>query len=305
LIGDEPFAVASSDGTLVAGPEALEQANADLQGRLPSEARHYGFDQGLVLMAADARPWVVRGPEFRAEAYTPTPVPSAYPEPRQKANGSYESVPIYPLGEIPARQVVLDGQWLGLYSPAEAADAGDDNWGTNLVYPYQITDEGAQARRTFWRATIVTEQKWDERFERLSDLVPIEGAPTFLKGRFLKDLTTGMPGTPLLLEDPAGVAVWHSTRMDDAGRLALARLDTDLKTLWTAELPLSETSTINPVRFWNPPGHIVIIGSLQYEDDARVRNTAPHLVSVALADGTVNAWNIAREAPAKAGFDVE
>jgi hypothetical protein len=77
-----------------------------------------------------------------------------------------------------------------------------------------------------------------DRFERLSELTPIPGAPTFLKGRFKTDPKTD---EPLLLSDPEGVLVWHSTQIDDAGRLAMTRLDADLKPVWKAELPLSET----------------------------------------------------------------
>ena len=298
LIGEEPFALAVSDGRFVADPDTLQAGNPALKGLLPSGAEHYGFDRGLVVRTADARQWVVRGPDAKVEDYVPTPQPPAYPEGRLKANGMRALVPMYPIGEIPARQVELDGEWLGLYSEKEAADAGNDQWGDNLLYPYKILDEGELARRTFWRAKIVEDQQWDERWQRLSDLTPIAGAPTYLKGRFVKDLTTGLPGKPLVLDDPAGVMVWHSTRMDDAGRLALARLDASLQERWKTELPLSETSTMNPVRFWTLPGHVIAVGDLQTEVDY-VAGRVPHLVSVAIADGTMHAWNLQAGAPAE------
>lgn len=296
LIGDEPFALAASDGRYLHDPDTLQAGNPALQGQLPSGAEHYGFDRGLVVRTADARQWVVRGGDAKVEDYVPTPQPSAYPEGRLKSNGSRSLVPMYPIGEIPARQVVLDGQWLGLYSEQEAADAGNDQWGDNLLYPYKVLDEGSLARRTFWRASIVEAAQWDDRWERLSDLTPVAGAPTYLKGRFLKDLTTGMPGRPLVLDDPAGVLVWHSTRMDEAGQLALARLDTTLEERWKSVLPLSETGTLNPVRYWMLPGHVVVIGDWQNEVDY-VTSRVPHLVSVSIADGTMKAWNLQTGAP--------
>jgi hypothetical protein len=77
LIGDAPFAVDVADGSIVADAEKLQQVNPELKGLLPSEAKHYGFNQGLVVMAADARQFVVRGPGQKAVAYTPPPPPAA------------------------------------------------------------------------------------------------------------------------------------------------------------------------------------------------------------------------------------
>ena len=297
LIGDEPFAVSASDGTFVADPDTLQAGNPELKDLLPSGAQHYAFDRGLVVRTADARQWVVRGTQAKVEDYVPTPQPPAYPEGRRKANGSVESVPLYPIGEIPARHVVLDGQWLGLYSEAEAADAGDDQWGSKLTYPYQVRDDRALARRTFWRAKIVEEQRFDDRFERLSELTAIAGAPTYLKARFVKDPTAGSyAGEALVLDGPPGVLVWHSTRMDDAGHLALARLDASLKELWKTELPVSDDDTINDLRFWRLPDHIVTLGSLKAEVGG-VHGRIPHLVSVAIDDGALHAWNLETGAP--------
>lgn len=214
------------------------------------------------------------------------------PAPDLMANGRARVVPLAPFGDAPARQVILDGQWIGLYSEKEAADAGNDSWGDHLRYPYTVLDEGALTRRNFWRGKVVTAQHFDDRFERLQDLAPVERAPVFLKGRFLKDLATG---EPLLMSAPAGVLVWHSTRIDDAGRLALARLDTKLQTLWTAPLPISESHTGNPVAYWLLPGHVVVLGAQQSVQDG-VTLREPHLASVRLADGAVAAWNLEREA---------
>lgn len=292
LVGDAPFAVSTADGSIVADSESLQQANPELKGLLPSEAKHYGFDSGLVVMAADARQFVVRGPEQKVVAYTPPPPVSAYPEGRLQANGTRELVPMLPLlGEPPARQVMLAGQWLGLYSDKEAADAAADEWGKKLRYPYTITDDGKLARRTFWRAKIVTAQRFDDRFERLSELTPIAGAPTFLKGRFKTDPRTG---DPLLMEDPAGLLVWHSTRIDDAGRLALTRLDADLKPVWKAELPLSETDLIRRIATWIVPGHMVIVGEEQLHS-AGVLSRESRLVSVDLKTGALRAWDFSKE----------
>lgn len=285
LIGDAPFALSAADGSVVVDGEVLQRINPALQGLLPTEAKHYGFDRGLVLRAADARLFVIRGPEHTAVDYTPPPPPAA-PEGRLRANGTREMVPMMPLlGEVPARQVMLQGKWLGLYSEKEAADAGNDEWGQKLTYPYSVHDEGALSRRSFWRGQIVAAQRFDDRFERLAELTPVAGGPTFLNGRFAKDPQTG---AARVLDDPAGVLVWHSTRIDDAGRLALTRLDANLAPVWSTELPLSEADTIRRISSWHVPGHLVVMGVQQLEE-AGVTRRDPYLVSIDLASGAMQA----------------
>lgn len=291
LIDDKPLALAVADGSQVADASVIEQRNPRLKGLLPTDARHYGFDRGLVIMAADATRHVVRGEALRAEPYAPAAPARA--EPERKANGMPVIVPTPPFGEIPARQAWLDGQWLGLYSEEEAADAADDGFGTHLRWPYTVLDRGAIARRGFWRADIVEVRRWNEPVRRLASLTPIPGSPVFLKGRFLKDLATR---EPLLLEAPAGIAVWHSTRFDETGRLALTRLDASLRKLWTAELPIGESGTANPVTYWLLPGRIVAMGAKVTIADG-VRQRTPHLASIALADGRLRAWDLRAERP--------
>lgn len=286
VVDDKPLALALADGRQVADAATIEQRNPALEGLLPADAQHFAFDRGLVFMSADAQRFVIRGADLQARPYTP-PTPVAV-EPERKANGMPVIVPTPPYGEIPARQVVLDGQWLGLYSPKEAQDAGDDPTGMHLRWPYTVINEGALARRTFWRSKVIETRRWDERIRRLDVLSPILEAPTFLKGRFLKDLATGQP---LLLKAPDGVAVWHSTRVDRDGRLALTRLDTRLRKQWTAELPLSESSTSNQVMYWMLPERIVAMGDLVSQVEGTSRRV-PHLVSLSLGDGSQAAWNL-------------
>ena len=81
---------------------------------------------------------------------------------------------------------------------------------------------------------------------------------------------------------------------DAAGRLALARLDAKLQPLWTTELPLSDNSTGNPVRYWLLGDRIAVMGGLRTEADFIVGNELM-LVSVGLADGDLLAHNLSRE----------
>ncbi|MCX7034443.1 MAG: hypothetical protein NT046_10800 [Arenimonas sp.] len=292
LIDQKPFAVNVVDGTLLSDAAGLEQRNPELLGLLPSDASHYSFDRGLVLLAADARRFVVRGPGLVAQAYVPASPPPP-PPPDLKSNGSPRIVPLLPFGEVPTRLAKLDGRWLALYSEKEAADAADDDWGENLRYPYQILDEGAQVRRSMWSPRIVSAQRFDEVFDRIESLEPIPGAPSFLKGRFFRDLATG---EPMAMSSPSGLMVWHRTRIDSAGRLALTRLDDKLRTLWTTELPLSESSITTPVIYWQLPDKVVVMGTLEnLQDD--VSRQEQYLVAVSLADGKRQAWNLVAEKP--------
>jgi len=289
LIGDVPYGVRASDGHVLLDGPGIEAANPALKGLLPSEARLYSFDRGLVFMSADARQFVVRGPKHEASEYVPTPREQMVPV-HMKANGMPEIVPMRPpMGEVPARQAQLGGQWLGLYSPKEAEDLLDDDSGQGLKYPYSIVDEGSTARRTFLRAKIVEGKRFDESIRRVSELTPVPDAPVFLKGRFFKQ-----PGTDdaAVLENPAGLLVWHSTRMDDEGRLALARVDESLHTVWKAELPLSETDVVRRVASWRLPSHVVAVGELWTTDDGRVQHRDPYLVSVDLESGEVHSRNL-------------
>ncbi len=289
LVDDQPFALRASDGEEVADVAAIEAANASLKGLLPHEAKQYAFDDGLVFMGADGRSFVLRGASLQAEPYVPKQ-PEATPSPL-KANGMPEIVPSLPFGEVKARLVRMDGQWRGLYTDKEAADAADDDRGMHLRWPYTVLDEGKASRRRLWNAHTAGAQRFEEHFQRLASLQPMPDSPVFLNGRFL---TASPNGAPLLLQAPAGVLVWHSTRVDRDGRLALTRLDAGLRPLWTTELPLSETDLANPLRDWLLPGQVVIMASLQTEVDGMSRRE-PHLVSVSLADGSRRAWNLRAE----------
>ncbi|MDQ3160437.1 MAG: hypothetical protein M3Q51_05355, partial [Pseudomonadota bacterium] len=212
-------------------------------------------------------------------------------EPDRYANGRERLAPLVPYGVVPARQLTLGGRWLGLYTAREAVDASNDTFGDRLRYPYTVLNEGAKARRTFWNGTIVQVQRFDDQFKRIDALTPIPGAPEFLNGRFVKDPGTG---NPLLMQAPEGVLVWSSTRIDNAGRLALTRLDAALRPVWQAVLPLSESGTANVVSVWLVPGRLVAMGEEETVVDGVTRND-DHLVSVDLLTGHWSGWDIPGE----------
>ena len=289
LIGSAPLALSAHDGRVLADEVIIENRNPALRGLLPSESKYYAFDRGLVLMTADARRMLIRGAALQASDYVPVSTPT--PEPERHSNGRERIVPTMPYGEVPVRRVTLAGQWIGLYTDRESADAVNDGFGDRLRYAYTVLDEGRNARRTLRRGTIVEAQRFDERFQRIAGLQPIADSPVFLKGRFVKDPATG---EALSVPSPGGALVWHSTRIDDAGRLALTRLDDALHTVWQATLPLSETSIANPVSTWLVGGRLVTMGNEETVVDGGLRRER-HLVSVDLASGRWVGWDMAGE----------
>ena len=288
LVDHAPLALDAGSGKILIDAAGLEQRNPALKGLLPVDGKLYRFDGGLVFTAADARAFVVRAGDFGAEPYTPPPPPP--PKPEYYADGSPRLVSIMqPLGEVPARLVRMDDDWVGLYSDKEAADAANDPFGDHLMHPSTVLNEHADVRRSFRKARIITVQPFDKPFPRLDGFEPIPGTPSYIRGRFFVDPASGEP-----MRVDSGLLVWHRTRIDSAGQLALARLDRQLAPVWVAELPLGEDGYGTPLQHWLLPERLVMLGTLERTEDG-VRTREPHLVSLTLADGRFQAWNLTAE----------
>ena len=289
LIGRDPRAVATSDGRLLDDAEGIVTRHPQLAGMLPEDPQRYGFDAGLVFMAADAAQYAVRGPAGALSPYAPPPKPAV------AVGHEAAKVPLRPTGDWPLRLVEFGGRWLGLFTGPEAEDAAVDPFGRHLAFPYTVIDEGALARRTLWWGTVESVQPFDERFDRLTAMTPLEGSPTFLRGRFVRQ-----PGSDLPLAPPGapGLLVWHNTRIDREGRLAMTRLDGALARAWTRELPLSDSPSNAhlPTRVWTLPERLVVVGELATTQGERVLREV-HVVSVDPATGEIAAWNVQRGAP--------
>jgi hypothetical protein len=188
------------------------------------------------------------------------------------------------MGEPVVRQARIDGTWLGLYTEREAAEAGNDEFGRRYNEPFTVVNDGPLARRSFWRARIGKTREFPEgRHDRLFDLTPVAGSATFLRGRFFH-----VPGTSqaLAMDDPSGLLVQHQTRIDAEGRVAISRIDSELKTLWTAALPMTELSSR-----WISPKQLLLLGTEQTMHDG-VRSREELLVALDLADGKMRSWNL-------------
>ena len=146
---DQVLALSARDGSLVADRSTLEQANPDLKGLVPAELKFHTFIGALVITLADARRMRIDAPGFRATPYQVA-------DERQFSyavslgttwNGGHDTQ------DFGVRHGRFGKDWIGLLSGKEARDAEDDARGDHYADSADIDDEGAMARRTFWRAT--------------------------------------------------------------------------------------------------------------------------------------------------------
>jgi hypothetical protein len=283
FVNDQPVAVSSVDGSTLADRQTLEQRNPELRDLIPKDLDFYAYDDGLVIVAADARRWRIRGTDFRAEPYV-APNDDYFRTVQFMAtrwNGGYHTK------DFLVQQASVDGKWLGFYSEKEAADAGHDEFGDHYKRPDVVWDEGSQARRTFWTARIGKTEEFSEgTHDRLFDVTRVPGAPEFLQAGWLVRQGTRQP---LRMQDPAGFLVVHRTRLDEEGRLAITRLDDALKPQWTAKLPYHDLRN----RF-ESADRLLLYGLVQ-ETVKGVTGTSEHIVSLDLRDGSLRAWNVPLE----------
>ncbi len=283
FLNDQPVAISSKDGSTLADRATLERQNPVLRGLIPKELDFYAYDGGLIITAADGQRFLINGPEFRAQPYTP-PNDDYFRQIEFMAtrwNGGYHTK------DFLTRQMMREGGWLGFYSAKEAEHAGNDEFGDHLAKPEVVQDEGSRARRTFWTARIGKTKEFTEgTHDRLFEVTWVPGAPEYLEGGLLIQ-----PGTrkALRLQDPSGIVVVHRTRLDEEGRIAFTRLDDNLKAQWTATLPFHDLHN----RFQSP-GHLLLYGVVQGTVKG-VTGWTEHLVALDLSSGKTQGWNVQGE----------
>ena len=280
FLHDGAVALSSADGNVLADRAAVEARNPSLQGFVPKELTFYAFDNGLVVTAADGRRHKIRASDYAADLYQP----ASEDEFRQlqfmatRWNGGYST------RDFQTRMARLGGRWLGLYTEKEAVDAGNDDFGDRLTDPSRVLHEGSRARRTFWTARIGKTKEFSEgSHERLFDVTRVPGALEFLEAGLL--IRQGSK-EPLMLREPDGLLVLYRTRLDADGRLALTRLDQDLRQQWTATLPFLELG--NRYEF---PDRLLMYGAIQLTQN-EITRWEESIVSVGLQDGRAQAWNV-------------
>ena len=160
-------------------------------------------------------------------------------------------------------------------------------WRQPRLNPASVLNEGSRARRTFWTASIGKTKEFSEgTHDRLFDVTRLTNAPEFLESGLLVKAGTKQP---LIVPNPESILVLHKTRLDEEGRLALTRLDAELKQLWMATLPFHELQN----RF-ELAEQLLLYGNVQSTQKG-VTRWQEELVALDLRDGKTQRWNVQAE----------
>jgi hypothetical protein len=290
FVADQPVAVAAADGAVRAGRGVLEAKNATFRGVLPDKLEFFAFDDGLVVTAADARRYRVGAGDWQAREY------QARSDDHFRAisfqatqwNGGFRTA------DFLTRHGMPGGRWLGIYSDAEAADAGADGFGDRYGNSANVRTDSGPVRRALRSARIGRTKVFSEgSHPRLFDVVAIPGAADFLGGGFLVAAGTK---APLELSEPPGVLVVHQTRADAQGRIAMTRLGSDQRPTWNVVLPYAEL-----LNRWQLRDRLVLFGSFPVPQAESFRHHEAIAV-LDLGEGVARAWNLTlgQEVPATA-----
>lgn len=309
-MNDGPLLLAAADGARRADLAAIEAANPGLAGLFPRELRHWTWLDALLVRLADGRLVRIDAATLAATGYGIAD-PDAFAQAGQRTwmwHGGYDTA------AFGVRHGWFDGEWIGLFSEAEAADAANDPWGDHLFSSAEVADEGAAARRRFWRGLPGRTREFSEgSHPRLAALEPLPDGRSWLQGRLLKAPATAgspawvrrgntwraAPGEPVRMSAPDGALVLHRTRLDARGRLALARLDRAFAPLWDVPLPLAELSNR-----WPTPDGLLLYGHWDDAPPTR-RDRREALVAVDLANGDWRGWEVGSERALGGGADLD
>ena len=264
---DQPLALSARDASVLADRAKLEQANPALAGLFPAKIDYYTWmGDHLVVGLADGRHVRITLPGFRAEPYQ-IDDENAFRYANNltaRWNGGFRTE------EFGVRHGLFGERWIGLLSDKEARDGENDGFGGNYADSAEIDTERETARRTFRVATVGRTKAFSEgSHPRIVKLNPIADAGTWLQGTLLK--ASAVPGAspftlrgrmwrptvrpPLQLRNPDGVLVLHKTRIDEQGRLAIARVNEQFQAMWTTVLPFTELTNR-----WEADGHLLLMG---------------------------------------------
>ncbi len=285
FLHDQPVALSVFDASRRTDRAGLSTVNPDLRGLLSRNLSDYAFNGKLLLTTADARTFVVPSTDFRARPYDPG-IDGTFDYLRYMTatwHGAYETK------DFTVRHAFRDGEWVGLFTNAEAGDAAADEFGDHYKSSDNVLDEGPRARRRFWKAEIGRTREFTEgSHPRLTALQPLPDLPDYLYAGLLIRQGTR---EPLRLSDPEGVLLLYRTRLDEQGRLMLARLDSTFRPLWTTELPLREIGNR-----WELGERLLFYGSTPSLEQG-ISRWNEYLVTVDMQSGRTLAWDINGERP--------
>ena len=284
--GRSILGLSPKDGARVADNGTFQDANPQLRGVMPTEARYVRFDpQGLSFTAADGRDWRLTGqgaatrpdgPRLDTDAQRADPRPGvSIPARNAGGNGTWAFY---------TRGINIGGRtWLGLLAEPEAArfDAQDAIGGV---------DPQTHPRTRVWTARIGSKGTFFGPRPTISEVRPLPESPEFLTAGLLQDGRC-CRDIPILLFKPDSVLVLHRDRLGQQGRLKLTRVAGPRGApVWSADLPLQEIEAVLPGE-----NALVLIGRRDEPPLFRRRDTdrpesVDQLVSVDLATGKLGAY---------------
>lgn len=307
----QPIVVSATDGGVMGNAERIEARNPPLAGVLPRDSGFYKFfaGHGLVLTSADARAWRIDAATLEAKPWLPQSS-----KPRDSLVAPPYFVPMS-TSSFQKRGMQLPNDWLGVLTDAEAAKFAakpvipgrrpDERPGAmqevleSQHYPTDLDHSGPNRFRV-WRAKVEQvsaapagwskdlPDDWGTR-PKYSDYKALPESPEFLRAGLLSD---GRSKLPIWLRSPDSVLILHRDRIDDEGRLFLARIvGPDGRVAWNAGLGLSILQAVAP-----GPDTIVLYGR-EYPSAPDLHGNPYNdahekLVSVATGSGNVRVFDI-------------
>jgi hypothetical protein len=255
--------------------DALVARAPALAAQLPAETQYFAVarDGGsLAIRARDATDWSL-DPE------TLVATPGVEPDARPRDFDPIGAAGPFALGRaLSYRDLLADSglfgdAWIGTFAPEDIA--GETRWDGTPSTPH------GEQRRRLYRAPFEREPGPNE-WAQIGAHVPL-GDPDadFLDGALLRDATAFRA---LALDAPPSFLVISKTELGVAGRIVVARFDTQGGRLWECELPLARVS-----HFGARDGVLVLLGVEHEARPAPARRT--RIAAVDLADGSLAlAW---------------
>lgn len=277
LLHGKLVALSAADGSVLAPVGRVEEANPELKGLMPVDARYFAFDhRGLCITAADARQWRVDPETFKVTAVETVPKPAK--------EGAFPPEFISPgiSGLHLVRGLDMTDAWLGLLTDAEAKSFEESDRAPDLTQ---------ETRRRLWRARVMDAKGEMGKLRDYSDLKLLPEAPEFLDGGLLREYSKAHQLPALWATDPASVFVLHRERLGKAGKLRLARVSgPDGDVVWEAPLPLTVVQSVKRME------NIILLFGIEYiEGDPDIsdalRDSPARLVSIELATGTLHVFS--------------
>jgi hypothetical protein len=267
VLADSLVAMSEADGRILGDVKTLEAKEPRLNGMIPSDAKRFAFDRGLIVTAADATKWRIVGPDLAASQVS------------EKVTPESTNVTWLPNGDMPPyqslkkRSVVIGGVWYGLGAPDEIDKfTGVAEWTQDFREPRRYA-------------------LWSGLADKRAGITRTPSSAEYLQGGLLIHETVGedyVIGIP----DPVRVLVLHQDRVDTRAKQSLSCVHIDGKQCWTAALGVSSIRNAVPLSS-DPSALALLLFAVDYAVDEKGdfvdggRDASDQILRVSMTDGAV------------------